>query len=70
VHRRDVPVGQAPSHLHAGADLDEGLAVQHGPGRVDGRGGQVGEVGEGLFADLTVLAVGPAQDTEQPPEPT
>jgi len=63
--RRDVPVRQAPSHLHAGAGLDEGLAVQHGPDRVDGRAGQVGEVGEGLFADLAVLAVGPAQDTAQ-----
>jgi hypothetical protein len=64
------PVRQAPGHLHAGAGLDEGLAVQHGPDRVDGRAGQVGEVGEGLFADLAVLAVGPAQDTEQQSEPT
>ena len=68
VHRRDAPVRQAPSHLHAGAGLDEGVAVQHGPDRVDGRAGQVGEV-EGLFADLAVLAVGPAQDTEQQSEP-
>jgi hypothetical protein len=39
------------------------------PGSLDGRAGQVGEVGVGLFADLPILAVGLAQDTAQQSEP-
>jgi len=54
--RLRVTCALAPASMRA-------LAVQHGPDRVDGRAGQAGEVGEGLVADLAVLAAGPAQDT-------
>ena len=57
--------------VRAGADdvegsrqrgADGGIALQHGPQRVDFSGGPVGEIGDGAVVDLAVLAEALAQE--------
>ena len=63
-HRADrghVPVLQRALHLQAGVRVDQDLAGQRQPDRLDRRLRQVRQVGQGLLADLAALAVGTAQ---------
>jgi len=61
VKRGHVPVRQRPGHLQAGVRVDQRLAGQRQPDRLDRVVGQVRQVGQGLLAHLAAVAVGTAQ---------
>ena len=63
VHGGDVPVRQRPGDASPPglAGRDEGLAFQRGLDRVDHVVRQLGQVRQGLVADLPAVAVGAAQ---------
>ena len=61
VHGGHVPMRQRPGHLHRGARVDNGLAGQHQPHRLDRIVWQVRQVRQGLLADLAAIPVGTAQ---------
>ncbi len=58
----DMAVGQAAQAGEGLVGRDEALAAQDPAQRLDGGGGQLGEVGEGAFFDAAAVAVGLAEE--------
>ena len=58
--RMDVSARQGPVDLQVAGGVDEGFAGQGGFQVVQGMGGQVGDVAQGLEFDLAVLPVASA----------